>query len=124
MEKVGIILIIVAILVVVIIILNKIFKGNPLINSAEEIDTLTMEKVIAFFKNDEIIKILEENSNIKTIVIKKGSKDDRTHILCTLFDAKSEKIVYMDKHILNVLAKNIDDSLSQAFAGKDMIILN
>ncbi len=107
----------------ILFVLSKMFKDSSLVNNADEVDTLTMEKVIAFFKNDEIVSILKEDANIKAVVTKKGSKEDKTHIICTLFDTKSEKIVYMDKYILNVLVKNIDDDLSQAFGDKDMIVL-
>lgn len=96
------------------------------LKTAEERDSISFKEVMTFFNDKGAASILEKNSNIKAVVIKKviTNRENKIHLVCALFDTKKDEIVQDEsKCFLNLLVNSIDEDFVDAFGDKDMIVL-
>ena len=84
----------------------------------EEIETLTLEIVVSFFKNPDILRMLREDKNLLAVAIK---DDSAKGIVLACFDKEKNEIVY-DKY-KGYKYQKLNDDLIQMFGNKDMIVL-
>ena len=107
--------------------LLKYYKDNftgsfPEIN----IESLTKEELLKWFKKDEILEQLKNNKNLMAIVVntnhdivKKIHVKNKHSLIQILFN--EEKNYIIDAQILN--SKNISSEVLDMFANKNMIVL-
>lgn len=82
-------------------------------------DSLSMREIIEFFKDEEILKELENNKNLTTIAVQQELISSDIKITLALFD-NAKLNVYSKKAIV---VKNLDSELEQSFGGKNIIAL-
>lgn len=106
-------------------VLYKLSKAsdNSLINKAVYKDLVTMEELIRFFKNDDVLQHLKENENLIAVAIKSKLDDGNIHILAALFNNNTKEVEYYEKYMLNYKTSKLDEDLNKAFEDKDMIVL-
>lgn len=92
-------------------------------------DEVSLKDIIAFYKQEEIISVLnlKKEIDILPIVYKRKSKreDDRISLFCVLFDRKNDKLFSNgdSKYFTLFLTKKLDEDLTDAFGDKEMIVL-
>ena len=99
-------------------------KSNPYgFLPSESVDTLTMETVIAFFKDPKIAEKLRSNENLIAVAIKKDVKREEYPVSCIVccFDKKTNSIVESAAKLF--YAKKYGEDLQKQFAEEDMIVL-
>ena len=84
----------------------------------ESVETLTLELVVSFFKNLDVLKMLKEDKNLLAVAIK---DDSAKAIVLACFDKEKNEIVY-DK-CKGYKYQKLNDDLIQMFGNKDMIVL-
>ena len=94
--------------------------SEPFIEVIEQ-DAITMKEVIGFFKQDAVLKILQENSDFLAVATREKMPDDRTQITLTLYDKSKEKIADFPGAKAYII-KTLDTDLEQNFGKKDMLI--
>ncbi|MEI0518500.1 hypothetical protein [Brachyspira murdochii] len=106
-------------------IIYKLSKAaaNNLANKAVYKDVVTMEELIRFYKNDDVIQHLKENKDLLAVAIKKQLDDGNIHILATIFNNNTKEAEYIEKYMLNYKTAKLDEDLKNAFKDKDMIVL-
>ncbi len=93
-------------------------------NSIESIkqESLSMKEVIGFFQQTEILKQLQENSNLLAVVVREKLDNGDIALTLTCYDKEKEKIAH-SPYTKQYVVKNIDSDLMQNFGNKDMLIL-
>ena len=84
----------------------------------ETVETLTLELVVSFFKNPDVLKMLEEDKSLLAVAIKDNSAKT---VVLVCFDKEKNEIVY-DKY-KGYKYQKLNDDLVQMFGSKDMIVL-
>lgn len=84
----------------------------------ETVETLTLELVVSFFKNPDVLKMLKEDKNLLAVAIKDNSAKT---VVLSCFDKEKNEIVY-DKY-KGYKYQKLNDDLVQMFGNKDMILL-
>lgn len=97
-------------------------KNKSLFIKVKKCNFLKMEDVIAFFKNKDIIQKLKSNKDFIAVAIKEY-KNNRYHIICTLYDKAKEEVLDINDYSFMFKTKDIDNDLKNAFSDKDMIVL-
>ena len=84
----------------------------------ESVETLTLELVVSFFKNLDVLKMLKEDKNLLAVAIK---DDSAKTVVLACFDKEKNEIV-CDKY-KGYKYQKLNDDLIQMFGNKDMIVL-
>ncbi len=104
----------VGILIGIIIFIVKLKKTNIVYAN---IDILKAETIVAFFKQPDLLKKLNENKNLLAVVVK--NDNDKTCVL-SLFDKEVNEV---KEEIKGYKYKQMDNDLITMFDDKDMIII-
>ncbi len=88
----------------------------------EFVKILDMSEILAFFKRDDVVKKLQENSNLIAAAIREKKDDGKFRIVAAVFDKEKNQIADMNNAKV-WLAEKISDDLTEAFGDKSMIVL-
>lgn len=112
-------IIIIAVVVIVVILVASVIKISSTATTpkAIHIDIATMEMCVSFFKRADIMNQLQSDKNLLAVAIK---DDNKNNLVFTLFNKQTEKI--MTPYCIYQY-KTMDTDLQNAFADKDMIVL-
>ncbi|MCL6591954.1 MAG: hypothetical protein K6U80_18645 [Firmicutes bacterium] len=116
---IPIIILFILLLIMGIIIYN--YKKNHS-SLKKEVDTLTLEEVIAWFKQPLIIKELRENKNLLAVGIKKPTQKPNLNITLCLYDTNKEQIFKLKDTFITYNANQLSPDLQQMFGDKQMIV--
>lgn len=110
----------VAVVAVVAFVLLRNKASVPFIETIEQ-DTITMKEVIGFFKQDVVLKVLQENSDFLAVAIREKIPNGRMQITLTLYDKSKGEIADFPGAKAYII-KTLDTDLEQNFGEKDMLI--
>lgn len=85
-------------------------------------ESLSMKEVIGFFQQTEILKQLQENSNLLAVVVREKLDNGDIALTLTCYDKEKEKIAH-SPYTKQYVVKNMDSDLIQNFGNKDMLVL-
>lgn len=85
------------------------------------VDCITMELLVSFFKQSEIIEKLRENKKLIATAIKEQTSDG-FKVICTLFDTEAQ-VVSLENCSIAYTSKELSDDVKETFGNKSMIVL-
>lgn len=88
----------------------------------EFVKILDMSEIVRFFKREDIIKNLQENSNFIAVAIKEKKDDGKFRVTAAVFDKAENQIVDIGNSKV-WLSESLSDDLQEAFGDKSMIVL-
>ncbi len=86
------------------------------------VDCITMELLVSFFKQSEIIEKLRENKKLIAAAIKEQTSDG-FKVICTLFDTEANNVVSLENCSIAYTSKELSDDVKETFGNKSMIVL-
>lgn len=98
------------------VLLKRWSLGLPVVKQ----DTLSMKELVAFFKDEAVLKRLNTDENLIAVAVRKKLKNGNSKIALTTFNKKTNTVAERLK-IYEV--KTLDAELSGTFGDKDMVIL-
>ena len=119
--KLLLLAVVVAAIVAAVLISKK--DKSPLANIATiAVDCITMELLVSFFKQSEIIEKLRENKKLIAAAIKEQTSDG-FKVICTLFDTEANNVVSPENCSIAYTSKELSDDVKETFGDKAMIVL-
>lgn len=89
-----------------------------------DVECIKMEDLVSYFKNTSRMSELQKNSSVVAVAIKEKKDDNSFKVLCTLFNKDTNRIVNIKNCTIAYKSSKLDESLSEAFGDKKMIVLS
>ena len=83
----------------------------------------SMEDVLSFFRDPEVVSELKKNSDLVACAVKE-EKDGSIFVTACIFDKNKNEVSGTEKNIKIWKCRSLDDRLTEAFGDKEMILFS
>ncbi len=81
------------------------------------------KNIVNFFRNSSRLRKLQEDKDLIAVAVKNNLDNGNYNTINCLFDKSTNEVVDMEEDAIGIESESIDDETENAFADKDMIII-
>ncbi|MEL3908316.1 MAG: hypothetical protein P1P64_04805 [Treponemataceae bacterium] len=109
---------VIGLIALVAFLMNKKRQDFSTVFHYEQVDVLTLEMIVTFFKQPEIIEKLRQDKNLLAVAVK---NEETKEVILTCFNKGTNQI--SSKAFTGYRYEKLDDDLIKMFGDKDMLVL-